>query len=86
MRVATVDLTNDRGSWTGTTTGLRVERYEGDGVGGAQGSSTVILTGEGAYEGLTAYVIVEQDIGARDLLGVIFAGDMPSPPDSLAAD
>jgi hypothetical protein len=44
------------------------------------GLETMILTGEGAYAGLTAYVNVDWAQIGRPFKGIIFPGEMPETP------
>jgi hypothetical protein len=41
---------------------------------------TMILTGEGAYAGLTAYLLLDWGTIGRPFTGIIFPGEMPEPP------
>lgn len=69
FEVEAVDLavTNAAGRWAGSGTALDAnERWV----------LTTVLTGEGAYDGLTAYVTI--DWIERTLSGAIFPGPMPS--------
>ena len=40
----------------------------------------MILTGEGAYAGLTAYLNLDWAQIGRPFTGIIFPGEMPEPP------
>lgn len=40
----------------------------------------MIMHGQEAYEGLTAYVVVDEESGPISFSAVIFPGDMPEPP------
>ncbi len=40
----------------------------------------MILTGDGAYAGLTAYLTVDWGTPGRPFNGIIFPGEMPEPP------
>ena len=40
----------------------------------------MILTGEGAYAGLTAYLNLDWGTPGRPFRGIIFPGEMPEPP------
>ena len=72
VQAGTQVLVNDEGRWTGTVTAL-----VSDSAGIDQ--DTVILHGEGAYEGLTAYLLMDWSSLPADLVGAIFPGEMPSP-------
>jgi len=68
---------NGDGRWVGTGTDL----WAGD---GNKNTETVILHGEDAYEGLTAYVIMSwEPPGApqASFVAAIFPGEMPPVPD-----
>lgn len=65
-------ITNDAGTWVGTGTGLR-----GTGVGD---STTMLLEGTGAYEGMSAYLVVEWALGGGFFRGAIFPGAIPDVP------
>jgi hypothetical protein len=76
-RVHTTRLENAEGSWVGTgyayqdptTSGMHV--YQ-------------ILSGEGAYEGLTAILQLSQPVFGQTLetTGVVFSGPMPATPEN----
>lgn len=40
----------------------------------------MVLAGGGAYEGLTAYLVVDRGQPARPFTGIIFPGEMPEAP------
>jgi hypothetical protein len=68
---------NDDGRWVGTGTDL----WGGDGL---KNTETVILHGEDAYEGLTAYVIMQWNPSSSPeatFAAAIFPGEMPPVPD-----
>ena len=68
---------NEDGRWVGTGTDL----WGGD---GNKNTETVILHGEDAYEGLTAYVVMSWNPPASpqaNFVGAIFPGEMPPVPD-----
>lgn len=46
----------------------------------ASAAGSPIMHGENAYEGLTAYVVVDEESGPITFSAVIFPGDMPTPP------
>lgn len=75
-----IELTNDGGSWLG----------EGRGFGSADldfVKEMYTLAGQGGYEGLTAYVIVETtNPGRSTLSGIIFPTAMPEVPEPHAGE
>jgi hypothetical protein len=64
------EIRSDHGAWVGTGT-----EYFTD-----TGLETLILTGEGAYSGLTAYLNLDWGTIGRPFTGIIFPGAMPEPP------
>jgi hypothetical protein len=42
----------------------------------------VILSGDGAYEGLSAYLLIDWSSTPADFIGAIFPGEMPPFPAS----
>ena len=68
----TIEITNEDGSWSGTSTGTT------DTSGGGGNITYYELVGSGGYEGLSA-VIFERETPTSGWLwdGVIFAGDLP---------
>jgi hypothetical protein len=64
------EIRSDDGAWVGTGT-----EYFTD-----TGLETLILTGEGAYAGLTAYLNLDWGTIGRPFKGIIFPGEMPEPP------
>ncbi len=76
-------IENEAGAWSGESTGFG---HDGEvPAGDAIEISTVILLGEGAYDGLTAYLIADwaPAVGA-DVHGAIFSGQMPPAPDGFS--
>ena len=71
VEAATRVLENDAGRWVGTATALAGHNFNTD---------TVILHGEGAYEGLTAYVLMDWHTDPTTFTAAIFAGEMPAFP------
>jgi hypothetical protein len=65
-----VEIRSDAGAWVGTGT-----EYAGPGA-----LETMILAGEGAYAGLTAYLLLDWTTPGRPFNGIIFPGEMPEPP------
>ena len=84
MQVGAGDATleNDGGRWVGLVTVL-----EGEQLGE---TGTYILQGEGAYEGLTAYVVTQRiegdPDGAQTLDAAIFPHEMTPFPEAAAAE
>jgi hypothetical protein len=72
VAVGTVTHENDGGRWIG----------EASYMGGLDlgGTTTMVMYGEDAYEGLTAYVVIDEESGPISFSAVIFPGDMPAPP------
>jgi hypothetical protein len=66
----TMEITNDGGSWTGTSVGST------DTSGGGGNITYYELVGSGGYEGLSA-VIFEREAGGWLWDGVIFPGGLP---------
>ena len=74
-----VRITNDEGGWSGQGTAL----IHGNGSTATTNLDTIILTGDGAYEGLTAYVLIDNTTTPPSLEGTVFQGAMtpfPEPP------
>jgi hypothetical protein len=72
-----IELTNDGGRWLG----------EGRGFGSTDldiVKEMYTLVGQGGYEGLTAYVIVEVTQGPPTFSGIIFPTAMPEMPEPYA--
>jgi hypothetical protein len=73
-------IENEAGSWSGQGTsinhgGATVPEDE------ALGLDTLLLTGADAYEGLSAYLIVDGTEDPPTVEGVIFAGEVPPYPE-----
>ncbi|MGD8486956.1 MAG: hypothetical protein PVH07_09995 [Chloroflexota bacterium] len=66
---------NDKGRWVGTSTGF---------VGRDNNTDAVILRGEDAYEGLTAYVVIDLKVEPFEFVAGIFPGEMPPFPEPPA--
>ena len=77
VKAGTRVIENDDGRWVGTATALQGERVNTD---------TVVLHGEGAYEGLTAYVLMWDPPLAPQATfdAAIFSGEMPEFPEPPA--
>jgi hypothetical protein len=77
-------IENDAGTWSGQGTGLL--RVGPDGPPSVE-TSTVVLTGEGGYEGHTLYLIVDWTAGdAAAVVGAVFVGDAPTAPELPPAE
>ena len=72
VQSATWQITNGNGSWSGTSTAL-----VGNGLGD---TDTIVLTGSGDYEGLTAYLVTTWTRAGASFRGAIFPGGMPPMP------
>jgi hypothetical protein len=72
INAATYRIENADGRWSGTLTEMSAQ--EPDFI-----DATAVLTGEGAYEGLTAYLSIEgTQNGTPRFRGFIFPGPMPA--------
>jgi hypothetical protein len=73
-------LENEAGSWAGQGTSVG---HNGAGMSQeeALGLDTWVLTGAGAYDGLSAILIVDPGGDQPTVEGVIFAGEMPPAPE-----
>jgi hypothetical protein len=71
-------IVNDEGSWSGTSPGVG---FNGADVAAEEevDFQTALLTGEGAYDGLSAILLVDfaQRDGGGDIKGVIYPGELP---------
>lgn len=76
-------IENEAGAWSGESTGFG--HFGEVPAADVIEISTVILFGEGAYDGLTAYLIADwaPAVGA-DVQGAIFSGPMPPAPDGFS--
>ena len=73
-------LENDSGRWVGTGVGMENVFISTDVP--RLSTATVILHGEDAYEGLTAYLLMDEGTsGSATFTGVIFPGEMPPFPE-----
>ena len=82
IQSGTYELTNDEGSWLGNATAYVSDRLGAD-------TDVVVFAGRDAYEGLTAYVVIDwgaDDVSGENLKGVIFPRAMPEVPDAYAAE
>ena len=66
------EITNDGGSWTGINNAL--ETAQGEDLENFDYSGFVVLQGEGGYEGLGAYLIVDYTTEPPSFRGAIFPG------------
>lgn len=77
-------IENDAGTWSGHGTGLVHAGPEGPMGEDATEMSTVVLTGEGGYEGHTLYLIVDWTAEqAAAVEGAVFVGEAPPFPEML---
>jgi hypothetical protein len=75
-------IENDGGAWSGQGTALV---HGGDTVDDSTEISTVVLTGEGDYEGHTLYLIVDSGgDGPFPVEGAVFVGEAPPFPEPPA--
>ena len=76
-------LENDGGRWVGTGVGMEEVFISTDTP--LFSTAPVILHGEDAYEGLTAYLLLDEGTeGTATFAGVIFPGEMPPFPEATA--
>jgi hypothetical protein len=73
VRTGLIRIVNDDGSWEGPYTSLQIDNLGFESAAGW-------LTGTGAYEGLTAYVVLSGDLTFR---GHVTAEGPPPAPESL---
>ena len=78
-------LENEAGSWSGQGTGVS---HGGGGIPQEEALSldTWVLTGAGAYEGLSAYLIVDGTDDPATIEGVIYEGELPPFPELPAPE
>jgi hypothetical protein len=72
VQTATWSLENPDGLWAGQGTGIQ-------GPGLAE-SDVIVLTGSGAYDGLSAYLMMDWGYGGGRFRGAVFPGEMPPLP------
>ena len=75
-------VVNDGGRWVGTSTALSTAPETSP----QTNTDTVLLRGEGAYEGLTAYVVVDSTTDPATFVAGVFPGDMPAQPPLPASE
>ena len=73
-------LVNEDGAWAGSGT---LVRALGDETGLEVDREEMLLTGEGAYEGLIAYIYADPDDGAAPLKALILEASPPPAPDPV---
>ncbi len=73
-------IENDGGAWTGSLTSLNHGRIDEDPT---TAIDTAVLTGEGAYDGLSAYLLVDATEDPAVVQGAVFAGEMTPAPDPV---
>jgi hypothetical protein len=71
-------LENDEGRWVGSSSALVNRSSLGENL------DVAILRGEGAYEGLTAFVLMDWTSFPAKIEAAIFPGEMPATPAPLA--
>ena len=78
VRSDQVRIENEAGSWSGQNTNIH---HSGEGIPEDEETNlnTTLLTGEGAYEGLSAHLVVDGDA----VEGIIFAGESPPFPEPI---
>ena len=81
IEAANWTLTNADGSWIGTNTALIIHGAE-EGDDDVLSMETVTLTGQGAYEGLTAHLYLDWSQDPVSFHGAIFPGEMVAFPPS----
>jgi hypothetical protein len=76
-------LRNDDGGWVCSSSNL----YKGFGLFPDDVTGeTATCVGKGGYEGLSALLVIDAASAAGPLVGVIFSGDFPPPPEPPAAE
>ena len=71
---------NDEGSWSGPCDTLII-------ADGSPDPFTCLFSGEGAYDGLSAYLVMEQpEQPPFPFKGLIFEGDLPPMPEVPAGE
>ena len=77
VQAATRVVENVDGRWVGTVTGLTGPNMDTD---TDSDTDTVILHGEGAYEGLTAYVVIDCTASPIEFVAAMVPGETRSSP------
>ena len=72
-------IENDEGAWSGQGSAL----IHGGANIDTTDFDTVVLAGEGAYDGLTAYILADWSEDPPAVEGAIFVGTAPPVPDAL---
>lgn len=75
--VGTVGIDNDEGSWTGTFRGFEMPGVQD----GYAWYYNLLLTGSGAYDGLSAMLQFDPQEAFWAIEGIIFPGELPEYPD-----
>lgn len=74
---ATWRVENDQGAWEGVETPIVF-------ADGSRSTTTAVLVGEGAYEGLTAVTEFDHEGEGWDLRGIVVEGEIPPPPEAAS--
>lgn len=83
LQSGTIRIENDGGGWTGSLTSINHFRSGGDPT---TAIDTAVLSGEGAYEGLSAYLLIDFSETPAVVQGTVFAGEMPPFPELPPAE
>ena len=78
VEAAARELVNSGGRWVGQATAIATAT-----IGGWD---AIVFTGEGGYEGLTAYVVIDWNGDPGSFVGAIFPGDMPAFPEPVVRE
>ena len=73
-------IENDEGAWGGSLTAIAHGRTLDDAT---VSFDTWLLTGEDAYDGLSAYLLIDSTEDPAVVQGAVFAGEMPPAPDPI---
>ena len=87
LELRTYRIVNDDGAWAGP--GEFIIAQESDSGPALMRQSSMVLTGEGAYDGLVAYVLfhaTDEDPTTTVMEGVILAVDLPPAPEPIPAE
>jgi hypothetical protein len=84
VEAATWRIENEHGSWSGQGGALI---HGGGGIPRDEATNldTILLTGEGAYEGLTAYVLADWTEDPVAVEGAVLVGELTPLPEALPA-